>query len=93
MIEKDVVNRLMAIDCPDCGLEMLSTCPFPAKVGKECEIICGGCGGVGKRVFPSEWQYTDINAYPVEQTSNRRVQHSPHRESAKHARTGVLEWD
>jgi len=91
--EKEFVNVLMAVYCPRCGIEALTTYPFPAKVGKVCKITCGHCGGVGEREFSPEWQYTDINAWPLEQALNKRYSRAPKREETDTDGHGTLQWD
>ena len=91
--EKEFVNVLMAIYCPRCKIEALTTHPFPAKVGKVCTITCGYCGGVGERVFPVEWQYIDINAWPLEQALNKHYARAPKSERSDTDGRGVLQWD
>lgn len=75
--QKTMINRLMGVDCPSCGLEFLGTHPYPARVGKLVVVTCGSCGGSGERLMPLEWQYTDINAWPLEQALNKRYPRPP----------------
>ena len=89
-------NRLNAVDCPSCGRETLSTEPYPATVGDACTITCGSCGGVGRgrwHIAPwGEWQYLDLNAYPLEQTLNRHYARAPKSERSETDGRGVLKW-
>jgi hypothetical protein len=91
--EKLMFNRLNAVDCPACGLEALSTHPYPATVGDDVTITCGSCGGVGVAPFLDTWQYTDLNAYPLEQTLNRHYARASKSERSDTDGRGVLKWD
>lgn len=90
-IKKEMVNLLMGVDCPNCGLERLHTHPYPAEVGKPVTVTCGACGGSGERVMPADWQYTDINAWPLEQALNRRYPR-PAQHFSQEGTGSKLEW-
>jgi len=90
--QKQMINRLMAVDCPNCGLERLSTEPYPAEVGKPVRVWCGGCGSSGERTMPADWQYTDINAWPLEQALNRRYPRGVKHDDAEAGTGQTLEW-